>query len=70
MLTIIWCLTCIQYWLLNLRAGLVETLILKSEPKLVIAGSLVGSDTKAQLVEGAQEGGTQQSSPAFPADSS
>lgn len=56
MLTIIWCLMCIQYRLLNLRARLVETLIFKVRPKLVIAGSLAGFDTQVQSAERAHGG--------------
>lgn len=52
MLTIVWCLMCIQSRLLNLRARLVGTLIFKSEAQVGNTGSLVGSDARVKSAAG------------------
>lgn len=57
MLTIIWCLICIQYCLLNCRAGLVETFIFKSEAHTRNSWIISWSETQVQPAEGAQGGG-------------
>lgn len=57
MLTIIWCLICIQYCLLNCRAGLVETFIFKSEAQTGNSWIVSWSETQVQPAEGAQGGG-------------